>query len=108
MENSYGIGVRNRYELFYDEEVDPLDLLKQTEKVKEKGPEKENKGKAANKTTTTTTTKDPAVKKATKTDPQQPKVAEKTSAPSEPGGKSSNQCCHRQISKISECVNNVG
>ncbi|KAK3882722.1 hypothetical protein Pcinc_012928 [Petrolisthes cinctipes] len=75
MENSYGIGVRNRYELFYDEDVDPLDLIKQTEKVKEKGPEKENKGKAAK-------TKAPAVKKGTKTDPP-PKIAEKTSAPGE-------------------------
>lgn len=102
MENSYGIGVRNRYELFYDEDVDPLDLLKQTEKVKEKGPEKENKGKAANKTTTTT--KAPAVKKGTKTDPQQPKISEKTSAPGEPGGKSTNQHCHGQIKINLKCV----
>ncbi|KAK7066600.1 Plasminogen activator inhibitor 1 RNA-binding protein [Halocaridina rubra] len=45
MENSYGIGVRNRYELFYDDEADPMDLLKQTEKIKDKSSEKENKAK---------------------------------------------------------------
>jgi plasminogen activator inhibitor 1 RNA-binding protein len=31
MENTYGIGVTNRYALFIDEEGDPLDILKQTE-----------------------------------------------------------------------------
>ena len=36
MENTYGIGVTNRYALFLDEEGDPLDILKQTETVKTK------------------------------------------------------------------------
>ena len=31
MENSYGIGVTNRYALFYDESEDHLDILKQQE-----------------------------------------------------------------------------
>jgi len=41
MENSYGIGVTNRYELFYDEDVDPMDLISQTVAATEK----ENKTK---------------------------------------------------------------
>lgn len=50
MENSYGIGVRNRYALFLDDESDPLELLKEKEQEKEqkkksKVAEKENKGK---------------------------------------------------------------
>lgn len=50
MENSYGIGVRNRYALFLDDESDPLEVLKETEKQKAdkkktKVAEKENKGK---------------------------------------------------------------
>lgn len=50
MENSYGIGVRNRYALFLDDESDPLELLKEKEQEKEqkkktKVGEKENKGK---------------------------------------------------------------
>ncbi|XP_050735870.1 plasminogen activator inhibitor 1 RNA-binding protein-like isoform X1 [Eriocheir sinensis] len=74
MENSYGIGVRNRYELFYDEDIDPMDLIKQTEKIKDKGSEKENKGK-------TPKAKAPAAaKKGTKTEAP-PKIADKTSAP---------------------------
>ena len=32
MENAYGIGITNRYALFLDEEADPLDILKQSEK----------------------------------------------------------------------------
>ena len=36
MENTYGIGVTNRYALFLDEEGDPLDILKQSEAVKTK------------------------------------------------------------------------
>lgn len=76
MENSYGIGVRNRYELFYDEDVDPMDLIKQTEKIKDKGSEKENKGKTAKAKAPATT------KKGTKTEAA-PKIADKTSAPGE-------------------------
>lgn len=76
MENSYGIGVRNRYELFYDEDVDPMDLLKQqSEKVKDKAAEKENKGKTAK-------AKAPVVKKGVKTEAA-PKAADKTSVPGE-------------------------
>ncbi|XP_046405800.1 plasminogen activator inhibitor 1 RNA-binding protein-like [Ischnura elegans] len=49
MENSYGIGTRNRYELFLSEE-DPLEILKAQEQEKEakkktKLNEKENRGK---------------------------------------------------------------
>lgn len=50
MENSYGIGVANRYALFLDDESDPLETLFQKEQEKElkkktKVAEKENKGK---------------------------------------------------------------
>nr|CAH7751821.1 unnamed protein product [Callosobruchus chinensis] len=50
MENSYGIGVANRYALFLDDESDPLETLNLKEKEKElkkktKGTEKENKVK---------------------------------------------------------------
>lgn len=50
MENSYGVGVVNRYALFLDDESDPLDVLKAKElekerKKKTKEAEKENKGK---------------------------------------------------------------
>ncbi|GLG93556.1 hypothetical protein R5R35_003956 [Gryllus longicercus] len=50
MENSYGIGVANRYALFLDEAEDPLEVLKVQEqereaKKKTKLSEKENKGK---------------------------------------------------------------
>ncbi|KAM3961294.1 plasminogen activator inhibitor 1 RNA-binding protein-like [Aphomia sociella] len=50
MENSYGVGVDNRYALFLDDESDPLDALKAREQAKElkkktKEAEKENKGK---------------------------------------------------------------
>lgn len=77
MENSYGIGVRNRYELFYDEDIDPMDLIKQTEKIKDKSSEKENKGKTAK-------AKAPAAtKKGTKTAEPASKAQDKTSAPGE-------------------------
>ncbi|XP_019865913.1 plasminogen activator inhibitor 1 RNA-binding protein isoform X2 [Aethina tumida] len=50
MENSYGIGVANRYALFLDDESDPLETLSLKEQEKElkkktKVAEKENKGK---------------------------------------------------------------
>ncbi|XP_069693136.1 SERPINE1 mRNA-binding protein 1-like isoform X2 [Periplaneta americana] len=50
MENSYGIGVTNRYALFLDDAEDPLEALKIQEEEKEakkktKLSEKENKGK---------------------------------------------------------------
>lgn len=49
MENSYGVGIDNRYALFLDDESDPLDALKAREQAKElkkktKEAEKENKG----------------------------------------------------------------
>lgn len=51
MENTYGIGVANRYALFLnDEETDPLEALKIKEQEKELKKktkvEKENKGKS--------------------------------------------------------------
>lgn len=50
MENSYGIGVTNRYALFLDDESDPLEAIKLKEQEKElkkknKVAEKENKAK---------------------------------------------------------------
>lgn len=50
MENTYGIGVTNRYALFLDDDADPLEVLKVQEQEKElkkksKVAEKENKGK---------------------------------------------------------------
>ena len=50
MENSYGVWTKNRYALFYDEEEDPLEVLKVQEQEKEakkktKLSEKENKTK---------------------------------------------------------------
>jgi len=68
MENSYGIGVANRYELFYDEDVDPMDLISQAKLETEK----ENKAKGDVKTG-----KGPAGKKAGKTEVNN-KIAEKT------------------------------
>lgn len=70
MENSYGIGVANRYELFYDEDVDPMDLISQADKLKLET-EKENKAKGGVKTV-----KGPAGKKAGKTEVNN-KIAEK-------------------------------
>jgi len=67
MENSYGIGVTNRYELFYDEDVDPMDLISQSVAT-----EKENKAKGGVKAA-----KGPAGKKAGKTEVNN-KIAEKT------------------------------
>lgn len=40
MESCYGIGVRNRYDLFLNEEEDPLDILRQQEEEKEKKKDK--------------------------------------------------------------------
>ncbi|XP_076308906.1 uncharacterized protein LOC143224648 isoform X2 [Tachypleus tridentatus] len=36
MENAYGIGVKNRYDIFLNEDEDPLEILKQQEEKKEK------------------------------------------------------------------------
>lgn len=52
MENSYGIGVANRYALFLDDDADPLEVLKVQELEKEQkkkskvAAEKENKVKS--------------------------------------------------------------
>uniref|UniRef100_A0A6M2DHR3 Putative plasminogen activator inhibitor 1 rna-binding protein-like isoform x4 n=1 Tax=Xenopsylla cheopis TaxID=163159 RepID=A0A6M2DHR3_XENCH len=59
MENMYGVGVTNRYNLFLEEEVDPIELLQDREKEKElrkrsKFAEKENKGKPETKSKTVT------------------------------------------------------
>lgn len=55
MENSYGIGITNRYALFLDDDADPLEVLKVQEQEKElkkksKIAEKENKVKTENTT----------------------------------------------------------
>ncbi|XP_076352906.1 intracellular hyaluronan-binding protein 4.S-like isoform X2 [Tachypleus tridentatus] len=57
MENAYGIGVKNRYDIFLNEEEDPLEILKQHEEEKEKrktdkvGKEPKGKGVKAGKQT---------------------------------------------------------
>ena len=44
MENSYGVGVQNRYELFCDEDADPFDMIKAKKPLMViKDEEKENK-----------------------------------------------------------------
>ena len=75
MENSYGIGVHNRYELFYDDDVDPLDLLKETEKKNKdnKLAEKENKG-----TTKILNKKNNSILKKSIKSEQTPKITDKT------------------------------
>ena len=35
MESSYGVGVKNRFDLFIDDENDPLDVIAETEKRKQ-------------------------------------------------------------------------
>lgn len=48
MESSYGVGVQNRYEVNFDEDVDPLDFIKTQIKpaAKNLSDEKENKEKS--------------------------------------------------------------
>ncbi|GFY57318.1 HABP4_PAI-RBP1 domain-containing protein [Trichonephila inaurata madagascariensis] len=53
MENAYGIGVKNRYELFYDDNVDPLELLRQKEEEKERRKIEKSNPKDKSKTTKT-------------------------------------------------------
>ncbi|GFS39131.1 HABP4_PAI-RBP1 domain-containing protein [Nephila pilipes] len=53
MENAYGIGVKNRYELFYDEDVDPFEIIRQREEEKEKRKTEKTHPKDKNKTTKT-------------------------------------------------------
>lgn len=35
MESSYGVGVKNRFDLFIDDENDPLDVVAETERRKQ-------------------------------------------------------------------------
>uniref|UniRef100_A0A1W7R9Y6 Plasminogen activator inhibitor 1 RNA-binding protein n=1 Tax=Hadrurus spadix TaxID=141984 RepID=A0A1W7R9Y6_9SCOR len=68
METTYGIGVKNRYELFCDDEDDPLEILRKQEeenrKLKLENLSKTNKGKG---------TKHAPVNKSTKDAPQKGK-----------------------------------
>lgn len=73
MENSYGIGVANKYSVFLDEDVDPYEILENAKKEKEekkaKIPGKENKSSA--KTTANKPVKKSPVKEApVKSDPR--------------------------------------
>ena len=43
MENSYGIGVQNRYGMFIDDEADPFDMIKKPAAAPKGSEEKENK-----------------------------------------------------------------
>lgn len=70
MENSYGIGIQNRYELFFDEDADPFDLIKRPVVPKDPTDEKENKDK-------TSKSKTSAIKKSIKTETVQ-KTTEKS------------------------------
>ena len=47
MENQYGIAVKNKFELFLEEDEDPLEILRMTEeaKTKDKKDSKDSKGK---------------------------------------------------------------
>ncbi|XP_067139347.1 SERPINE1 mRNA-binding protein 1-like, partial [Centruroides vittatus] len=62
METTYGVGIKNRYELFYDDEEDPLEILRQqqkeTEKKKVEKVPKNAKTKGTKPVTTTKVTKD--------------------------------------------------
>lgn len=43
MENAYGVNVANRYFLFLDEDVDPLEILRQQEEASKQKTKKEEK-----------------------------------------------------------------
>lgn len=45
MDSLYGINVKNKYELFYDEDMDPLEILAQQESAKKKDSEKKKDDK---------------------------------------------------------------
>ncbi|GAB6028762.1 hypothetical protein CHUAL_014143 [Chamberlinius hualienensis] len=55
MESSYGIGVKNRYECFYDDEDDPLDVIKQHDEDKKKKKETKQQQEKENKSKVTAT-----------------------------------------------------
>lgn len=70
MENSYGIGVQNRFGAYFDEEADPFDLIAKPAAVPRSSDEKENKDKKSSKTTTKKANKSDVVAKPEKTVPQ--------------------------------------
>lgn len=91
MENSYGVGVDNRYALFLDDESDPLDALKAREQAKElkkktKEAEKENKGKPETKPKGGTTTARKGIKETQNVKSQETKSGEqqKSKGPARP------------------------
>ncbi len=47
MENQYGIAVKNKFDLFLDEDDDPLEILRQTEESRLKKKDEKVKGKDA-------------------------------------------------------------
>ena len=52
MENQYGIAVKNRYDFFIDDDLDPFDILKQQEEAASKGKEKASKDAKGDKSKT--------------------------------------------------------
>ena len=50
MDNLYGINVKNKFDLFYDEDVDPLELLAQQEQTKKSEQDKKKKDDKGKKT----------------------------------------------------------
>ena len=72
MENSYGIGVENKYSLFLDDESDPFEALANAKKETEKKVKASGKENKSAKTAGTKTTKKVAVKE---------KVPEKSARP---------------------------
>ena len=76
MENSYGVGVRNRYDIFFDDEADPFEIIKKPAAVVKDHEEKENKSSKGKSATSD------KKKAATKIE-SAVKSAEKSTAPSE-------------------------
>ena len=50
MESSYGVGVKNRFDLFIDDENDPLDVMAETERRKEDSKDVKKETKPVKKT----------------------------------------------------------
>lgn len=69
METTYGVGIKNRYELFYDEEEDPFEILSQQQKESEK-----KKLEKVSKNTKTKGTKTVPVTKVAKDIPTKGKI----------------------------------
>ena len=57
MENQYGIAVKNKYDLFLDEDCDPLEILRMTEEAKQKAKADKSKKDAKNEKTKSGKTK---------------------------------------------------